>query len=193
KYEGGSYTSNRLYKENSIARPTNQKKEKEREESVESNITETKRKREDLSLLDDEEGKPKVNRSFRHRIIGNTIKLAEHNSQSKIDALRKEWVLLKAENKTLIGKIAKKKRKKTILVEHWEHIEDPQKITVKLVKYKDCKFGSLKLSGDEISCKRRLKKNKMQEIPSKIVRKISTQNQIWKLVTPLSSIVDTSQ
>ncbi|CAG8654975.1 25010_t:CDS:2 [Dentiscutata erythropus] len=82
EYERGSYTSNRLYKENSTARLINQKKEKEKEESVESNITEAKRKREDLSLLGDEEGKPKVNRFFGQRIIRNTVKLAKHNSQS---------------------------------------------------------------------------------------------------------------
>ncbi|CAG8786759.1 3978_t:CDS:2, partial [Dentiscutata erythropus] len=82
------------------ARPTNQKKGKEREESVESNITEAKRKREDLSLLGDKEGKPKVNRSFGQRIIKNTVKLAEHNSQLVKKDYEKENQPPKTQRKT---------------------------------------------------------------------------------------------
>ncbi|CAG8700102.1 12442_t:CDS:2, partial [Dentiscutata erythropus] len=77
RYERGSYTNNRLYKENSAAGPINQKKRKEREEAVGSSIMEAKRKREEVGLLGDKERKSKVNNSFRQRISGNTVKMAE--------------------------------------------------------------------------------------------------------------------
>ncbi|CAG8571516.1 23492_t:CDS:1, partial [Dentiscutata erythropus] len=65
-----------------------------------SSITEVKKKREVLGLLDEEERKPKVNKSLIQRIGGNTIKIAEHNSDSVKKDHRKENWLPKSQKKT---------------------------------------------------------------------------------------------